>query len=295
MAAIGETIYVSNAAAASGSPSTAITGLTSRQVLFGSPTGGVAQMAGFQADSTQGFVGIGTSAPAGQLDVMSAGSGGAINPPIRLRKGALGLGYTTFNGRTVVVVESSAGGGTYISLLASSGSNQAGFFFGTTATESIGQIRYNYANDALEFNTLSAQRANLSASGLGVGINPAQAQLHAQTTVNGNAFLVTCTTAGTVPALCVESSGTSVKFGAFTTVTAAQASSYTVPSTAVFTTASRSLATTISTNSTNLTPWGFASSAAMASWQNAIIELQQVVSNIVRDNSAGLGGYGWFK
>lgn len=53
-------------------PSTAVTGLSSRQVVFGSPTGGIAQSAAFQVDSTQGFVGIGTSSPAVALHIVHA-------------------------------------------------------------------------------------------------------------------------------------------------------------------------------------------------------------------------------
>lgn len=56
--------------------STQISGLSSRQVVFGSPTGGLAQTALFEFDSTNVRLGIGTSAPTAKLSVRPPAAGG---------------------------------------------------------------------------------------------------------------------------------------------------------------------------------------------------------------------------
>lgn len=66
----GETISPPAVSGITVTPSTSITGLSSRQVVFGGPTGGVAQSPAVQVDSTNGFLGIGTSGPTVPLDVI---------------------------------------------------------------------------------------------------------------------------------------------------------------------------------------------------------------------------------
>lgn len=260
MAAIGETIYVSNAAAASGTPATAITGLSSRQLVYGSPTGGVAQSANAQFDSTQGFLGLGTSGPVSRLHVIGELATGLSSASASIFNQvdtafALILRRSNNQAQSIFGVQTSAAA--YLMLIDPSGRVQAG-------NGSSGSPGLSFANQTGL--GIWADRTGFAAAG------------------GGNNAVVT-----------FGSSGTTAQLGFFSTATVSQASSYTVPSTVVFSTANRSIATTISTNSTNLTPWGFATSAAFNSWQNAIIELQQTVSNLVRDLGVSQGGYGLFK
>lgn len=81
-------------------PSTAVTGLSSRQVVFGGSSGGLAQSTFFEFDSTQGFVGLGTTAPqapvhirTGQAEVLTLRSDTATGPFIRFQTNTSDFGY----------------------------------------------------------------------------------------------------------------------------------------------------------------------------------------------------------
>lgn len=170
-------------AAASGTPSTSVTGLSSQRVLFGSSDGRIAQSANFNVNSS-GHVGIGTTSPITALEIIHPGNGlltlstasGQQQFDLRITGGTLGVART----------------GITVDLFLNSGGN------------------------------------------FGVGVTPA-AKLHAQTTVNGNAFLVTATTAGTQPAFSIESTGSTSKIGFWTTAGSTRLSVTTVVPAAVYT------------------------------------------------------------
>lgn len=254
-------------------PSTDVTGLSSQQVLFGSAAGMIAQNSSFTFDGTN-LYSFAHQASTGTTAAVSYGLRNAPNT---------GWNFATTNtaeldisGLQAVVVNSSG---------------QVGI--GTTAPTGTLHLVTKFSSQALHMQTVSGGGTSVSDLTLGFQSSAGNSDAVIQATINnlangGNLRLNPG--GGTV---VVGTTVTSIGF--FGTTGSTQASSYTVPSTAVFTTVSRSIATTISTNSTNLTPWGFPSSVAFNSWQNAIIELQQVVSNLVRDFGQSQGGYGLMK
>lgn len=71
---MGQQVEFSGPAPGGATPSTTITGLTSRQLVFGSSAGGIAQIASFQIDSTLAYLGIGTSAPGTDIHIQHGGT-----------------------------------------------------------------------------------------------------------------------------------------------------------------------------------------------------------------------------
>lgn len=126
-------------AAASGTPSTSITGLSSRQPLFGSSVGGVAQDAIWQYDSTLGRIGLGSSAPEARFYAVPPAGGanafgwattagvhsGGVNS-----SGHLGLGTTA---PTAQLHLSDGGAGNLRLSAAAIGSSFVGIWSGTAA------------------------------------------------------------------------------------------------------------------------------------------------------------------
>lgn len=134
-----------------GVPSTSIVGLSSRQVLFGSSVGGIAQDALFQYDSTDGRLGIGTSAPTARFTAIPSAAGEATYD-----------WYTT--------------AGVHSGRINSSG--HAGF--GTTAPTAAVHARSNTTNTA----SLVAQ-FNTGQSGNVFEVQNSSGQVFAQATVLG--------------------------------------------------------------------------------------------------------------
>src|SRR3990167_7016231 len=73
--AFGAQVGYGSAASPGAASATAVTGLSSRQVLFGGSSGGIAQDAELQWDSTAKRLGIGTSAPGARVHAVKTSTG----------------------------------------------------------------------------------------------------------------------------------------------------------------------------------------------------------------------------
>lgn len=115
-----------------------------------------------------GDIGIGTTAPDGNLHVFS-GSAGAI---------------TANSGADELVVESNGSGG--MSILVPSSQNSE-IFFGDENSNSVGRLRYIHSSDSMAFNTNSTERMRIDSDGdVGIGTTSPLYMLSVENSSEGN-------------------------------------------------------------------------------------------------------------
>lgn len=259
--AFGETIYVSAGGAVSAAN---VSGLSSRQAVFGSPTGQIAQDAGLQWDSTQKRLGINTSNMDSELHV--AGSPGISTAIITVGSTQVG-GFATLYGHSGTVGRITI--------------NQLGI--------ASPIIELNYGDPFAKIVSYTAGQHALQVSGrlgLSTGTTGFPSLGPMASTNTGINWPTTARMEMLVAGTQVMSL-TNNSWSIFTTTPQAQASSYTPSSTA----SGKVVLSTMSTaGTTNLTAWGFNSQAQILALVNGYNALSAVVSNLIAD----LKGFGFF-
>ena len=137
-------------------------------------------------DSTNNRVGIGTSNPSYNLDIVTSGTTASLQLKEDNDAGTT-VFYNTINGST---------GNNYI-------------YFGDAADLNAGQIRYNHNADHMSFNTNATERLRIDSSGnVGIGTTTPDAVLRVQSDATGTDFRSLSTKAG----LALNFNGTGISY-----------------------------------------------------------------------------------
>lgn len=277
----GESILSGSQSAEGTVPSSAIGGLSSRQVVFGSPSGGISQISRFQVDSTQNFVvvGGGTSTPLNLLHISSTSTGPAVYP-LRLE----GLGdansTATFSAIQLVNTQNLADAAALVELRSVVDSTVAG---DRGAAFAVAVSRQG---------TSQTERLRVGSSGF-LEFVPAAGRFF----VNSSGHLGIGTTAPTVPlhvdgAVRLISTGANASLSIFGAAGTTQASSYTT----VAATSARTFATTAPASTGNYSTFTGVSGAGCAFNTRATMEAfmaqYDALARVVQTMYQDLAGYG---